>query len=253
MTREDLEATLESDADEIISHADLQLRVATGRGQVEGIQEIFPLSESDLQMLQESGPSHTSPQIKHIRAYHHIAALRLASGDKAGEVARAIGLTPATMTRLIQDPQFAELVENYRGEVKEKLLDHVALAGMVGFEALSAIHERLADDELRNEIPVESLRKLFVDTLDRIGHAPVRRSEASVHHRHSIEDATLDRIKALHPKAALYGEDDPQGALEAGHEEASASAGAKESISAVMYTTRRQEPIDVTPKKGSGL
>lgn len=216
------------------------------------VREVVELEEADLVALRVAGPEHSQTQVKHIRAYHHMVALRLALGERPIQICASIGLTPQTITRLQNSPQFAELVESYRGRVIEKAIDHAELMSTVSAEALSAIMERLDSDE-RENIPIEMLRRLAETFVDRIGHSPVRRSESSTTHRVELGAEALERIKTLHSERRRL-EDHPTVTIEASyskHEEDSRSSGALESAAA-CFQSAQGETSPQDPDAGSG-
>jgi hypothetical protein len=200
------------------------------------VREILPLEEKDLVALAIAGPSRSMAEVQHIRAYHHVAALKLASGIRASAVAFSMGLSPQTITRLLQSPHFAELVLAYRERMVDKAVDHFSLMEMVAGESLTAIHERLTDVTQRSEMGIGTLIKLSETFVDRIGHSPVRRSESSSVHRVSLDDETIHRIKALHPQARRW--NDPTGSIEStadAHEALSLRSGAASGAAAVFF------------------
>jgi len=212
--------------------------------------ETVPLNPVDIAELVNQGPSRSYATVKHTRAYHHIAALRLAAGEKAGVVAAALHLQPQTISRLLQDPQFKDLIEGYREQFVEKSLDTYQLMELITAEAASAIHERLIGDE-RDSIPLEALRRIGETFSDRTGHSPIRRSESlNVSASGSITDIALERVKQRHGEDVKYSRPQlPQEALEAGHEKEALDQGAKGSIAAVFESVAE---VEVVVDAGSG-
>ncbi len=214
--------------------------------------EAVPLCAEDVAELEAQGPSRSYATVQHTRAYHHIAALRLAAGEKAGVVAAALHLQAATISRLQQDPQFQELVEHYRGEFVNKAVNTYELMQMVSMEAASAVHERLIGDE-REQIPLEALRRIGETFSDRTGHSPVRRSESlNVNASGSLSDFTLERVKKRHGEDALYRPESSQQALEEGHAQEALDQGAKGSIAAIFEPVEEQEVL-VASGEGQGV
>lgn len=193
------------------------------------VRETFPLEKEDLLALKEFGPEHTGAAIQHIRAFHKVVALRLAIGEKPVEICANLAITAQTISRLTRDPQFAQLVEFYQEKVQDKAIDLAEMMSVVGFEALTALHERLVGNE-RDEISVESLRKIGIDYADRTGHSPVRRTESTSRHYIGIDDLTLQRIKSSRAESARLVE----GELVRAHEEDSENSGATASLAEVV-------------------
>lgn len=198
----DLLATTDSLEVEVPDDLDL-VRETRAAKVVDLVREFVALDEEDLDALRTVGPEHSTPSLRHVRAYHHIIALRLATGERPGVIAAALGIKPATVSVLQNDPQFQATVEAYRGEVVAKAVDHTEIMSAVSFEALTALHERLISEE-RDEIPLESLRRIAETVTDRIGLSPVRRSESAHHFEHSLSKETLERVKTLHSEDATY-------------------------------------------------
>lgn len=215
--------------------------------------EAVPLDASDIAELVSDGPSRSYATVQHTRAYHHIAALKLAAGEKAGVVAASLNLKPSTISRLQAQPQFIDLVENYRGQFVEQALDTFSLMKMVSAEAVTALHERLVGDE-RDSIPLEALRRIGETFADRTGHSPVRRSESiNVNASGSITDIALARVKERHGEDAHYHPELSQPAqLEAAHEAESESQGAAASISEIFEPVE-ERPVILIPGERSGI
>jgi len=204
------------------------------------VTETVALQACDVAELQQSGPSRSYATVQHTRAYHHIAALRLAAGEKAGVVAAALNLEPQTISRLLAQPQFCDLVENYRNQFVAKAVNTYELMQLVSMEAVGAIHERLIGDE-RDTISLEALRRIGETFSDRTGYSPVRRSESlNVNASGSISDIGLERVKERHGEDARYRPQlTQQASLEADHAEASKDQGAEVSISAIFESVEK--------------
>jgi len=214
------------------------------------IVEAVPLDPADIAELTRGGPSRSYATVQHTRAYHHIAALKLASGEKATVVAASLNLRPSTISRLLAQSQFQELVENYRQEFVNEAVDTFQLMQLVSAEAVSAIHEKLIGDE-RDQIPLEALRRIGETFADRTGHSPIRRSESlNVNASGNISDLVLERVKKRHGEDARYKPQLSQpAALEASHEKESKDQGAAVSISAIFESVE-QEPAKLYSGEG---
>jgi len=216
------------------------------------VNEAVPLSEIDVAELISQGPSRSYATVQHTRAYHHIAALKLASGEKAGVVARSLNLKPQTLSRLQKQPQFMELVENYRQEFVTQAVSTFQLMELVSMEAVGALHERLIGVE-RDTIPLEALRRISETFTDRTGHSPVRRSQSlNLNASGSISDITLERVKQRHGEDALYKPPVSQETIEEGHAQEALDQGAEISIAAVFEPVAEQEVV-VSSGKGPGV
>jgi hypothetical protein len=206
--------------------------------------ETVSLDAADIAELTQSGPSRSYATVQHTRAYHHIAALKLAGGEKAGIVASSLNLKPSTISRLQADPQFKELVEGYRDQFVHQAVSTYELMQMVSMEAVSAIHEKLIGEE-RDTIPLEALRRIGETFSDRTGYSPIRRSESlSVNASGDLSDIALERIKQRHGEDAHYKPPlSQQTQLEAGHQKATEDLGAKGSIAAVFESVEELKVI----------
>ena len=193
------------------------------------VRELIPLQPSDLDMLRICGPERSVTHLEHLRAYHHMVALKLASGERPISVAASLGISTQTIYRLQNNPQFSKLVEGYREKIVEKTVDHFELMDMCAAEALMAIHERLAGKN-REEIPLEALRRSAETLLDRIGHSPIRRSETLNRHQHELGSETIKRIRELHSEDTAYEAPALEAAFEEVHQEESKNSGAAECI-----------------------
>jgi len=214
--------------------------------------ETVPLDQSDIAELTQRGPSRSYATLQHTRAYHHIAALKLAGGEKAGVVAASLNLRPSTISRLQADSQFTQLVEDYRSQFVSQAVNTYELMQMVSMEAVSAIHEKLIGDE-RDSIPLEALRRIGETFSDRTGHSPVRRSEAlNLNASGSITDLALERVKARHGEDAKYSPQPSQQALEEGHKAEALNQGAKGSIAEVFESVGKPK-AQLSPSKGKGI
>lgn len=215
------------------------------------VREVIPLKMEDLKALELLGPSKSQSGLQHLRTYHHNIALRLAAGEKPIEICAALSLTPQTITRLMKSSQFMGLVEAYRDKVVSKVVDAAELMSIVNAETLTAIHEKLISNE-RGEIPLEMLRRIFVDTADRTGHSPIRRSETLARHQHELSDATIEHIKKLHGENTAYSAPTIEATFQRVHEEESANSGAATSIAGAFKPAQEKAP-NGKPRSGNGI
>lgn len=112
------------------------------------------------------------PTIQRWRDRHHRVAILLASGKTVTETAQLCGLTPQRVGDLERtDPAFRELIENYRGQVTDSMLDEAQeFQGRwrdIGRGALGEIQDRLDDPNTRAKMSIEELRRLAADSSDR--------------------------------------------------------------------------------------
>jgi len=193
------------------------------------VREVVPLTEFDLQMLQQEGPSRSQSGIQHLRAIHHVVALKLALGEKPVEICSTLTLTPQTISKLQKDEQFSKMVEEYREGLITRAVDTYELMSVLKAETLTAIHERLIGAE-RDTIPVEGLRRLLETLADRTGESPIRRSETLSRVSHEVTAESIRRIKALHNEDSAYCPETVDAQVVQAHEEESKNNGAAVSI-----------------------
>jgi hypothetical protein len=215
------------------------------------VREVVSLEAEDITSLHLDGPVRSQDGLKHIRAFHHIVALRLAAGEKPVQICATMSITPQTVTKLTQQPQFAQLVEDYREGVVQKTVDAFELMSIVNAESLAAIHERLVGEN-RDEIPLEALRRIMIDTADRTGHSPIRRSETLNRHEHALSGEAITRIKALHAENTAYEAEVVEAEIVATHEEDSADQGAGRSI-ADAFKPVAEDKTDADPSPGPSV
>lgn len=204
-------------------------------------------------MLEAAGPQHSTPQLKHIRAYHHVIAMRLAAGDRPGAIAATMGFSPGTISVLQNSPQFAELVETYRERVVSKAVDTVEIMSLVANESLMALHERLVDDELRSEMTPEFLRRVAETFTDRTGHSPVRRSESNNVHRVQLDSSRIEQIKSRFAESRRWNEPVDCVPLASGHQADSESVGAAASSALIFLPAQKAIPSDEPSGEGEGV
>ncbi len=223
------------------SGSDLGIATTPTEKYDELVRELVVLEPHDLEALEEVGPARSQSGIQHIRAIHHAIALRLAAGEKPVQICRVLSVTPQTITKLQKDEQFQLLIESYQGKVTEKVIDSYELMGMVGNEALLALHEKLTDDD-RAGIPLESLRRVVETMADRTGLSPIRRSESVTHQIHELSNAAIARIKTLHAEDNAYqAQSLPAGEIIETHQVESENQGAAPSISGAFESVAETE------------
>jgi hypothetical protein len=243
----------ESSALDLDSLSDLEpLVTATPDVSYEGlVREIIPLEKADLEMLDLQGPARSQSGIQHLRAFHHIIALKLAAGERPRDVCLSLSITPQTISKLNKDEQFQQLIELYRGEVVQKVVDSFELMGLVTAESLMALHERLVGDE-RDSLPVEGLRRIAETFADRTGHSPIRRSETMSRVSHELTSESVRRIKALHSENSAYTPETIEAEVISTREAESQSEGAALSI-ADAFKPVAEDEADRQESRGSDV
>ena len=104
----------------------------------------------------------------HLRALatkHHTLAQLLASGEKQANAAIAVGMTPVAVNGLVSDPQFAELVEYYRGQGEAKYLNVHERLGALGMAAVDELQYRL--EHKPDALTTREVREILDSAMDR--------------------------------------------------------------------------------------
>lgn len=136
------------------------------------VRELLP---EDLLLLNEERGTKT-PALKRLSNRHHALARNLASGMSHGEAALIVGLTNSTVSILLGDPAFKELVEFYQKDVDRVYRDvHQSLAEM-SHDAIQLIQERLEDPEKAEKISTGQLLSIASMGADRTGFGPATKS-----------------------------------------------------------------------------
>lgn len=112
-----------------------------------------------------------APVLQKLRASHHRAALELARGKDAIEVATIVGRTPQRIRDLLKDPAFNNLVAYYQDQIIETVVDQAqdvqeAWVDIVQV-AQAEILDRLEDPAKLAGIPIGELRQLATAGSDR--------------------------------------------------------------------------------------
>lgn len=102
------------------------------------------LSEDDLPAL-HSPPAVPAASLEKLRHVHHEAAKLLANGNKDIDVALVVGMTPARIWQLKQDPAFQELLSFYSEQKEAVFADALEQLKNLGLTALQEIQERLVE------------------------------------------------------------------------------------------------------------
>lgn len=142
------------------------------------LEYVRDLTEDDLRLALTVEKGIKAPALKRLSERHHALARRLASGLGPSEAAFASNIHPSTVSILLGDPTFKELVRHYR-EIKDaQFVDmHAEMAGL-GYDAVSELRERLAEDPEAFKIGqlLEAARLMA----DRTGFGPTTKTDVNV-------------------------------------------------------------------------
>lgn len=129
------------------------------------------LTEADLAMLQENGPKGSkTPALKRLSERHRSLARLIAMGTPYGEAALITGYVQSSVSILMTDPTFQDLVEFYRKDSERRCLDLHEKMSANALDASDILHERMVDDPDR--IPTSQIIEIIKMGADRTGFGP---------------------------------------------------------------------------------
>lgn len=140
-------------------------------------------------------------RLRRIRDSHRMVARLLVLGLGPGEVAKRLGYSPGTLTRLQADPAFQELMAQYRAEVDHEFLagtdDYFELLRQNAIAAERMLSDRLAMAEEDEELlSTRELISISRDGADRIGYGR-RSTQVNVNLDFAAKlDAAINRSKS---------------------------------------------------------
>jgi len=173
------------------------LTIGDGRGREPVAFEATYSRDLELSDLAKApAPSQSKPiHTKSLRERHHELAKKLAQGDKTKtQISLETGYSPSRISVLLSDPAFSDLVEHYRGEVKEIFRDTQQRLSDIAKEAADIILERL--DENPDQFSVNQLKDLISMAADRTGDGPTSTNKVEG----TIHVATPDTIAQIKSK-----------------------------------------------------
>ena len=152
------------------------------------------LEASDLAL--PTDPSQCVPiHIKSLRDRHHDLAKAIAEGDRTHTaISKETGYTMSRISILMTDPAFLELVENYRGTIKEVFRGSQQRLADLMRESADIMLERL--DENPDAFSVANLLDIIKTTADRTGDGPTSTTRIEA----SLSVATSEDIAAIKAK-----------------------------------------------------
>lgn len=103
--------------------------------------------------------------IQRLAQRHHNQAMLIAEGRSQIEVCAKLGCSQTTLSRLMHDPMFQELVEFYRVQKEQVYLDAHAKLAMLGTTAAEELLARLEDDP--DKFSNMDLKKIMEAAMDR--------------------------------------------------------------------------------------
>lgn len=136
------------------------------------------LTREDVERRNERSRGLSVEPLKRLGARHHELARLIANGSTPGVAALAVGLTPARVGQLCNDPTFKDLLSHYETLKEAAFADYQKLAAALGEESLRVLLERLEDTP--TEFEVGDLLNIAKVTGDRTGHAPKREVTSNI-------------------------------------------------------------------------
>jgi hypothetical protein len=139
-----------------------------------------------------------------VRAKHHAVARMLVAGAANAEIARALGITPATVANLTKTPTFQALLSEYMAMAEQEAVDLRARIAVVAGLGLDELTARLGDPDKAATLPIKDLREIAMNALDRVGHGPTSRVEtASI----ALTAADIRAMKEARRNGVVYDAD----------------------------------------------
>lgn len=175
----------------------LNLRTVANAGSAEPLvaDEVRDLVMADLQLLSESNRESKASPLKRISERHHALARLIAAGTSQTDAGIITGYQASSISILMDDPTFAELVEFYKREVDVEYRGmHAQMAGL-GADALDELRKRLEDEP--EKMGASFLLDLVTKIADRTGHGAQTKTTQEV----NITVGLADKMKLAREKA----------------------------------------------------
>lgn len=129
------------------------------------------LSLADIEHVLVAPPAAPAIQSrKKMRDTHHMLAQAIAAGARHYEAAALTGYSQVTISILLNDPAFKELVEHYREVKAEKFATVQAKMAAFSHDILDELHERFEEEP--KEMSSSFLKDLLTTFTDRTGNGP---------------------------------------------------------------------------------
>lgn len=138
----------------------------------------------------------TQPLAK-LRDRHHALARALSTGMSHVEASVVTGYTPERIHQLSNDPAFTELLDFYRGQTTEAVIDLTARMTVLSSDAVNELQDRL--EVTPENFTNKELIELVKTTADRTGHGP---SPSSTQVNINVQLA--DRLAAARARAQAF-------------------------------------------------
>lgn len=155
---------------------------------------VRPLVEADLELLKVERGIKPQP-LKRLSQRHHALARSLASGIGPGEAAMMVGIAGSSVSILLGDPSFQDLLKFYSEEKDRQYADmHARLAGL-SEDAAELLQQRL--EEKPDEVSTGQLMQIVQLGADRTGHGPATKNTNV-----NINIGMADKLEAARKRVA---------------------------------------------------
>lgn len=152
------------------------------------------LNQADIQQLWDlpaGGLESSVRPLVRIRTSHHGLARLLAEGKKHEEAAIITGYDPAYISNLLKSPDFANLVEYYKGQIEGVFINvHERLAAL-GIDTIEELQNKLATAP--ESFTTRELMELAALTMDRAGYGP----KSTVQHSGAVALVGADAVARI--------------------------------------------------------
>lgn len=144
---------------------DLPIPGARGRApKASGLAFVRNLNEADASCFGQNVGAVIRPLAKLRQRHHHLARL-LAEGIKHVEASAITGYSQSSISILLQDPAFQELVEHYSSQKAQIYLDVHERLAQLGTSAMEELQERI--EESPDKLSVNQLESIIQTAFDR--------------------------------------------------------------------------------------
>lgn len=157
----------------------------TGRPRHETTVEVVRELRPEDIILANAGAPPPQP-IKVLRERHHVAARYVAEGWSNEQISSATGYSAARIASFKCDPSFKDLVAFYSGQKDEEHEEMMGILNGIGKDAALILWDRL--ETKTEDLSDEFVRRVYADTLDRIGFGAQTKNETNVNFTVNMAD-----------------------------------------------------------------